>query len=244
MNKMDRIGEISISNKNEKMKIIEYISSSEILVEFENGFKKWTNMSNFKRGNVKNLLTPSLYAVGYLGVGEYSPKGKAYTKFRAMYDRCYGTNKSNDIYKKHKILVCEEWHNFQNFAKWYENNYYEVNNETMCLDKDLLSKNTIEYSPQTCVFLPKRINSALVYSKDEKITNVYKHNNKFRAICRTNKNKYKSNHLGLYETKEEAYRQYKIAKSIQLQSIVKEYKGLIPSYIYNALISYAKEFVV
>lgn len=33
-----------------------------------------------------------------------------------------------------------EWLNYQAFAKWYENNFYEIEGEKMELDKDLLSK--------------------------------------------------------------------------------------------------------
>ena len=38
------------------------------------------------------------------------------------------------------VTVCEEWHNFQNFAKWFYENYYEISGEKMRLDKDILIK--------------------------------------------------------------------------------------------------------
>ena len=41
--------------------------------------------------------------------------------------------------------VCEEWHNYQNFAQWHEEHYYEVPNEIMCLDKDILIKGNKEH---------------------------------------------------------------------------------------------------
>ena len=36
--------------------------------------------------------------------------------------------------------VDEDWLNFQNFAKWYKENYYEIEGEQMELDKDILYK--------------------------------------------------------------------------------------------------------
>ena len=60
--------------------------------------------------------------------------------------------------------VYEGWHNFQNFAKWYEDNYYEIEEEQMHLDKDILVKGNKVYSPDTCVFVPETINGLFVKS--------------------------------------------------------------------------------
>lgn len=54
-----------------------------------------------------------------------------------MLERCY----SDKLYKRYPTYrvcsVTEEWYNFQNFAKWYDENYYEVDDEKMELDKDI-----------------------------------------------------------------------------------------------------------
>lgn len=71
-----------------------------------------------------------------------------------MLKRCYSNNLEFISYRSCK--VCEEWHNYQNFAKWYDENYIEGYE----LDKDLLQQDVINkiYSPETCCFLPKHIN--------------------------------------------------------------------------------------
>ena len=57
----------------------------------------------------------------------------AYKYWCSMMERGY----SYDFKNKHKnyinVYVCEEWHNFQNFAEWFYKNYYEVNEERMLL---------------------------------------------------------------------------------------------------------------
>ena len=81
-----------------------------------------------------------------------------------MLRRCY----DEKLHKKYPTYidckVCEEWLNFQNFAKWYYNNYYEIENEKICLDKDILHKGNKIYSPDNCVFVPNNINVLFVKS--------------------------------------------------------------------------------
>ena len=84
-----------------------------------------------------------------------------------MLTRCY-----SDKYKKKKptyedCKVYEELLNFQNFAKWDSENYYEIEGETMCLDKDILVKHNKIYSPETCVYVPNTIN--VLFTKSDKI---------------------------------------------------------------------------
>ena len=62
-----------------------------------------------------------------------------------------------------KCSVCEEWHNYQKFLlNGFAKNYYEIAQERMEIDKDILVKNNKIYSPDTCVFVPRRINSLLI----------------------------------------------------------------------------------
>ena len=82
-----------------------------------------------------------------------------------MLERCYSAKYQSKKPTYKDIVVAEEWLNYQTFAKWYENNFYEIEGEKMELDKDLLSKDGKIYSPSTCVFLPHSINNALINAK-------------------------------------------------------------------------------
>ena len=42
-----------------------------------------------------------------------------------MIMRVYKKEENRNQYYK-ICRVCDEWHNYQNFAKWFEENYYEI----------------------------------------------------------------------------------------------------------------------
>ena len=88
-----------------------------------------------------------------------------------MLGRCYNEYnlKRRPTYKG--CEVCDEWLNFQNFAEWFDNNYYTIDNEAVCLDKDILIKGNKTYSPEACVFVPITINS--LFTKINKLENSY-----------------------------------------------------------------------
>lgn len=149
--------------------------------------------------------------------------------------------------KKHptyqEVVVCEEWHNFQNFAKWYYENYYEVNGERMELDKDILYKNNKVYSPETCFIVPQRINNLFVKTNAKRGScpiGVHEHKNGTYVVqCEFNKER--KRYLGCYQTKEEAFYVYKHEKEKYIKEVAEEYKGLIPNELYNAMYNYKVE---
>lgn len=134
------------------VEVIEYINSSNIIIKFiKTGYIAKSYYHGLRNGYFKDNLHPSLCGVGYFGKGEHSGSCKKHKCWTNMMLRCY--------YKTNKIdndsSVCESWHDYQVFAKWYEENYVK----SFQLDKDLkIYKNKI-YSPDTCVFVPNKINS-------------------------------------------------------------------------------------
>lgn len=123
-------------------------------------FRVKCSYRDFIRGMVKNPFNPIIYKIGFFGVGEYSKKNnkKIYQCWQDMMKRAYDSKykEKNPSYKD--CTVCEEWHKFQNFAKWCEENHYEIEGERMELDKDIVVKRNSIYSPETCVFVPSSIN--------------------------------------------------------------------------------------
>ena len=171
--KINRIGEKRINNFGSEMIIIGYRTNKDIDVyfpEYDWTFKN-SAYKEFKNGKIKCPYERRYYVVGYSGEGKYKVKenGKhtrVYKTWSNMLKRCYDPklHKKRPTYKD--CEVSEELHNFQNFAKWYEDNYYEVEGERMCLDKDILVKGNKIYSPETCIFVPNTIN--LLFTKSDK----------------------------------------------------------------------------
>ena len=248
-----KIGE-TIENKwGEKATIIEYNKFSDITIQFENGeIRKKCDYRNFKNKNIKSKFSKTVLGIGFLGQGKYSfyngtCKTKEYGVWYNMLLRCY-----NEKYKqKHTTYkdckVCDEWHNFQNFAKWFNENYYEIENQKMNLDKDILIKGNKIYSPETCIFVPQRINK--LFTKKDCCRGKYplgveKYNstNKFIATCRIlieNKAIYKK--LGIFNTPIEAFNTYKEFKEKYIKQVADEYKDKIPDKLYKAMYNWKVE---
>ncbi len=151
------------SNNCGDFKVAKYVNASEIHVEFLlTGYKVITCSSNLKKGVVKDRLYPNVKGIGYVGEGNHRPSmngrdSKQYTIWASMIARCYCSKaqKRNPTYIG--VAVCDEWHNFQNFAEWFEYNYIEG----FDMDKDVRQrgvKNKI-YSPETCIFISRKDNN-------------------------------------------------------------------------------------
>lgn len=248
-----RIGETNISNEKYEMKIIEYNGANNIIIEFQDEYKAkvHTSYQCFKNGGVKNPYHKSIYGFGYIGVGNYKiwENGKetlAYTQWKGMLRRCYDPYYINKKPTYINCYVCEEWLNFQNFAKWFYKNYYNISNEIMCLDKDILMKGNKIYSPETCILVPQRINQLFIKSDAKRglypIGITYnKKDNILTVSCSIYKSKRK--YLGCFPINRpfQAFTVYKQFKENYIKQVADEYKDLIPKKLYDAMYNYKVE---
>ena len=156
------------------LEIKSYISSTEVEVTFiATGYTLTATAGNIRRGLVKDRTHPRVFGVGYIGAGEHTTyidrtKTPQYKTWQNMLQRCYDekTQKRNPSYKG--CTVCKHWHNFQNFAKWYIENYPE-DGRPYQLDKDIKVNGNKVYSPDTCVFVTKIENVAAATAKSYQI---------------------------------------------------------------------------
>lgn len=242
--KKEREGQIFINKWGTQIKVINYIDCDNVEVEFLNhNCKKSTHWSQLKKGTVLSPYDKTKYDIGYLGEGEYFHKTheKIYNHWHDMLRRCY----SEEYKTKHPTYlgcyVNEEWHNFQNFAQWYEDNYYQVENEEMQLDKDILMKNNKEYGPDVCCFVPKTINS--LFTK----TNVKRGSLPIGISIKKNRyivqiQKYgKVYHLGSFKDIDKAFECYKQEKEKYIKEIADNYQYIIPDVLYQALYNWEVE---
>lgn len=176
--KKNIIGKEFSTKKYGVYKVTDYIDSYHIEVEFLNtGYRRWSQLKEVKVGKVKDKMARVVYGVGYFGVGEYEGtqmiNGKkknspAYEVWIGMLKRCYSTNEhiraKSPTYDN--VTVCEEWLNFQNFAKWYYDNVPDYH--MPALDKDLKIIGNLEYSPAACSFVPYEVNSLFTGTKNNR----------------------------------------------------------------------------
>jgi hypothetical protein len=245
---VNRVGEKYITNEGFKIEIIEYFGAFDCTIQFECGLTvNKVIYSNIKKGRIKNPNHKSVFGVGFFGQGKYKAKVQCekteqYNRWTDIFRRCYDKKyqEKHPTYKE--VTVCEEWSNFQNFAKWYEDNYNSETMEGWCLDKDILVKGNKIYSPETCCFVPQEINK-LFMKRASKRGNypigVWKHKGgkMVAGIVENNKSK----HLGLFNTPEEAFESYKKTKESYIKEVADKWKDKLNSRVYKAMIDYQVE---
>ena len=157
-----------------------------------------------------------------------------------MLKRCYSEKYQ---VKQPTYIGCEVSENFRHYSYFYEwcNEQIGFGNEGWQLDKDLLVKGNKIYSENVCVFIPRELNSLLLTSgakRGEHPLGVYlnKASNKFISMLHIGNGKRKC--LGSYDTSEEAFNVYKIAKEVFIKEKAEEYKSQIDIRVYHALMSY------
>lgn len=246
---LSRVGETRRNNMGSLMTVDTYNNSSDVWVRFiETGNMVNTTWSSFLLGNVKSVYDKSKYGIGYIGEGEYkvSENGvfsQAYIVWSSMLARIF----SHDLQKKQPTYIgctlAEEWLNYQNFAEWFEDNYYEIEGHRTHLDKDILVKGNKHYSPETCVFVPQFINGLFLRRAAKRVENipigVRRSGKKFETLC--NDNKGERIYLGVYNTVEEAFEVYKECKEKLIKDIAEEFKSQIPSKLFKAMFDYKVE---
>jgi hypothetical protein len=252
MRKIDRTGETSVNTYGIIMKIVKYNNRDNIVVEFQDEYraKVHAKYKDFKKGLVKNPYNPIIYDVGFIAQGKYNCKDheKIYHYWHSMLARCYDEKQL----KRHPTYidckVCEEWHNFQNFAKWFEENYYEVEGDVMNLDKDILKKSNKIYSPETCILVPQRINKLFVKhgalrGKYPIGVYEYKREDNYRRLAARCKMLDKNKSLGYFPLDRpfQAFTCYKNFKENYIKQVANEYKDLIPVKLYDAMYKYEVE---
>lgn len=194
------------------------------------GHRMTVKRKEVRSGGLKDPLYPSIFGVGYVGIGKYEPScGKtqcmAYRCWFSMLDRCYGKAPLYKSYSDRKITVCREWLNYQVFAEWFYNNHIEG-----CeLDKDFLGsiKGISEYSPDVCEFLPKKLNGAIVrlFKTGASLPlGVSKSGGKYVARTRVGGQEV---YLGTFENPVTAFKEYRKYKMKYLTSLVCTYDTLL-----------------
>lgn len=201
---------------------------------------------NALKGTIKDHHKRTCCGVGFLGEGRhrrYNTKAGMYWQF--MLNRCYLPKYKEQHPTYEDCVVCDYWHNFQNFAEWcsYQTGCGIPNTN---LDKDLLLKGNKVYGPDTCCFLPQEINKAItkqtlfkaglpigVTTRDD-LGGKYMARLSLASSGRPKKEKY----LGLFATPELAFGAYKQAKEEQIKFLANKFRDRLTGNAYTALMEF------
>ena len=241
----DCVDKVCKSKLSGDFKVLKYNDSGNVEIQFINtGFEMSVQLTNIRNGSVKDPYVSSVFGVGVLGTKYPSTingvKTKEYVLWVHMLQRCY-----SDSFKKKRPTYedCKCSENFKSYEYFYEWCHSQIgfDNEGWHLDKDLLAKGNRVYSADSCIFIPKEINSLLIKRealRGESLIGVYwdKTNKAFRA--RVNKNKGKQEHLGYFTTEIEAFNAYKQAKESFIKEQANKWKDKIDERAYEALMNY------
>ncbi|CAM0054864.1 HNH endonuclease [Vibrio phage 184E37-3b] len=180
----------------------------------------------------------------YFGKG-YNSRGKyqvqvdkktttAFKRWKGLLKRCYSESyKNKDRYSVRGCYVADHWLDFQNFAEWF----YENQVDGWEIDKDL--HKSLVYSEDTCVSLPKEINTLLTeYTSERDGVSYHKRLERYQVQLSS---KYFPRCKGYYNTLEEAQIVYRKERDTLLAFLADKYKYTLSEEAYLKLYNYKTE---
>lgn len=159
----------------------------------------------------------------------------AYVCWKSMLVRCYSSNYIDKRPTYENASVCEEWMRFMSFRDWWLKNSVDG----FDLDKDILSNGVKLYSPSTCIFIPKWLNSFTLDAGARrglcKIgVSYHVRFGKFFAHCRNQiTNKLES--LGGFDNENDAHERWK-SRKLELAAELKDCMDSIDIRIYKKVL--------
>tara|TARA_R110000782_G_C14664445_1_gene398246 strand:- start:48 stop:680 length:633 start_codon:yes stop_codon:yes gene_type:complete len=145
--------------------IVEDNGWDNVSIIFASGYLSKATRNQIKTGKVKDRFKRTYCNVGFVGGIEFKTKGKsskAYYRWRHMILRCYDESTQDSMPTYKGCSVCDEWHNYQNYAKWFADNFIQG----FDVDKDILVNGNKIYSPETCKFVSHQENSEKATAKE------------------------------------------------------------------------------
>ena len=172
-------------------------------------------------------------------------KVKEYNLWQNMLKRCF-----SEKYQTHKPTYkgCNVSDNFLNYSFFYDWCQEQIGfgkvddkGRIWCLDKDLLFVGNKTYSETACVFVPQEINVFFIdrgNDRGEYPVGVCfdKQNGKFIAQCKVNG---KRQHLGRFNTPEEAFAVYKPFKENLCKQLALKWQHEIDPRLFEAMMNWS-----
>ena len=170
---------------------------------------------------------------------------KEYDLWQSMLERCFGEKLQT---RRPTYKGCNVSDNFLTYSYFYDWCQKQIGfgkvdekGRSWCLDKDILFTGNKTYSETTCVFVPNEINLFFIDSgnaRGEYPVGVcfHKQRGKFKAQCTVNG---KIQHLGYFNTPEEAFTVYKPFKEDLCKQLALKWQHEIDERLFNAMMKWS-----
>ena len=247
------VGSIHKSNNYGSLVILKYNNAKSVDVRFIlTGTLKSFTAGEIRRGEVKDPYYPKIWGVGFIGEGKYGKTrgNREHKRMNGVWTGILRRTCGDQHCGPYKnATICPEWHNFQNFAEWMQEKLDDGNGglkEGFDVDKDFTVLGNKHYSPETCNFIPSKLNRFLTANTvSGELPHGVKLNNhihKFQSRMKiTNDEGEKEDvYLGLHNTLDEAFQAYKTAKEEYVKKEIQSHynNGGLPEVVYYNMIKF------
>ena len=162
---------------------------------------------------------------------------KEYDLWHSLLNRCYSSKYHQG---KPTYVGCSVSENFKGYSYFHQWCQQQVGfgGEDFQLDKDLLLRGNKVYSEETCLFLPRELNTMFTARKNHRGNfplGVSTLHGKFVTHCCTDK---PSRRVGRFDTPELAFQAYKQVKEAFIKQQAEKWKASIDPRAYEALMAY------
>lgn len=235
--KEDIVGKTFANNKGQKYVVLEKISTTKFNVKFvDSGYETQVDKISIEIGNIKDRTILNTFKTE----SGFDHSQNKYLTDKSKTTKSFATEQG--LLKEYQIwsnivVRCnrgyaklhEEFYKFESWLKWASNQKgfmkLDSNGNIFQLDSDLFSKAEKIYSPTSCVFVPREINS----------------------LCKPNVNRTGlprgvsisfdgvSKNLGCYTTLEEASLVSKEARLNRVKFLEDKYKHTVESKVFDEL---------
>ena len=170
---------------------------------------------------------------------------KEYTLWKDMLKRCFSEKHQTHRPTYKDCNVSDSFLYYSYFYDWCHKQIgfgnIDGNGRSWHLDKDLLFADNRTYSETACVFVPQEINKFFVdcgAKRGEYHVGVcfHKASGKFQARCNVNG---KTQHLGYFNTPEEAFAVYKPFKEALCKQLALKWQHEIDERLFNAMMNWS-----
>ncbi len=157
----------------------------------------------------------------------------SYEKSYKLWERLIQINRGN--VGKNNGILCEQWQQYENFKKWYDENLYEIENEEVEFSYKFWDVDNDIISPETSVLIPTEINKVvrnIIRSAETGLmlnVNVQKNLYTIRMFGEA---------IASSNNKEEICEIRRAIFKRQMIDFAEKYKGKIPDKIYARLLNF------